>query len=65
MLECITAFFGAVGKIFGFAQQRDAEKNAAPVQAAAAAQTEQDAKDAEARATATKDLARSREELAE
>ena len=65
IIDAITAGFTAIAKIFGFAQQRDAEKNAAPVQAAAAAQKEQDEQDAEKKATAAQDLAKSREELAE
>lgn len=65
IIDCITAGFKAVAAIFGFAQQRDAEKNTAPMQAAAASQQEQSQQDAEAKATADKNLATSRKELAE
>lgn len=61
----ITAIFNAIASAFGFATQRDAEKNTAPVQAAKAAQAELDQQAAEAKATAQQNLAKSRDELAE
>ena len=64
-MDTISSIFKAIAAVFGFATQRDAEKNTAPVQAAAAAQRDQDEQAAEAKATAQQDLTKSREELAE
>ena len=65
IVDAITAGFKAVASIFGFAAQKDAQKNAAPVVAAKVAQNEQNEVAAETKATATEDLTKSRNELSE
>jgi len=61
----ITAAFSAVKEIFSWASGRSALKNAANVQAAAAAQNETDANSATNAAIAKKNTNEIREEIAE
>lgn len=61
----ISNAFAAIGQLFGFARQRDSEKNAPAVQAAAAAQKEQNAQDKTKAALAKGDLDEIRKELSE
>lgn len=65
ILEAITAGFKAVAKVFGYAQQRDQEKNTAPVQQGAEAVQEQKAQDAVNTAIKNKDTDEIRKDLAE
>lgn len=65
IISLISNAFGAVQEFFGFARQRDAEKNAPEVQAAAAAQKELDAEDKTKKAIAKEDLDEERRELSE
>lgn len=65
ILELISNALGALKEMFGFAKQRDSEKNAPAMQAAAQAQKEQDAQDRTRTAIARHDLAQERRELAE
>ena len=65
MWNAITAVFSAVGRALGLVQQRDAEKNAADVKAAAIAVQEQKQADAATTAVAKDDVAQIRNDLAE
>ncbi len=65
ILEAITAGLQAVAKVFGYAQQRDAEKNTAPMQQGAEAVQEQKADDAVNEAIKNKDVDQIRKDLAE
>jgi hypothetical protein len=65
MWNTLGALFTAVGKYLGWAQQRDAEKNAADVKAAAVAGSEQKQVDAATTAVAKDDVAQIRNDLAE
>jgi len=64
-LSLISNAFAAIGQVFGFARQRDEEKNSPAVQAAAAAQKEQNAEDQTRAALAKADLNEIRKELSE
>jgi hypothetical protein len=61
----IKNFFRAIAEAVGFAKQRDSEKNAPDVRAAAQAQDEQNAQDRTRKAIAQKDIDEERRELAE
>lgn len=65
MWNAISNFFSAVGAALGLVKQRDAEKNAADVKAAAVAVDEQKASDAETKAVSGGDLEQVRKDLAE
>lgn len=65
IIEAIGNLFGAIKSVFGFAEQRETEKNAPDVQAAAAAQNEQNAQDKTRAAIAGGDIDEERRELAE
>jgi patatin-like phospholipase/acyl hydrolase len=61
----IKSFFSAIAAGLGLAKQRDSEKNAPDVKAAAIAQDEQNAQDKTRKAIASKDIEEERRELAE
>ena len=65
MWETFAAFFAAVGKTLGLVAQRDAEKNAADVKAAAEAGSEQKQVDAATTAVAKDDVEEIRNDIAE
>lgn len=65
IIGAIKAAFNFGAELLGFGKQRDAEKNAPAVQAAAAAQKEQDAQDRTRKAIAIGDLEEERREAAE
>ena len=65
MWNTLTAFFSAIGKALGLVTQRDAEKNAADVKAAASAAAEQNQVDAANKAIAKGDITQIRDDLAE
>jgi patatin-like phospholipase/acyl hydrolase len=65
LVGLIKNFFGAIMSAVGLARQRDSEKNAPDVKAAAIAQDEQNAQDKTRKAIATKDIDEERRELAE
>ena len=65
LFASIAAGLKAIAAIFGYAQQRDAEKNSAAMQANAAAKTEQTMKDAAAKAIADRNAEEIRRRLAE
>jgi hypothetical protein len=61
----LTSAFQAIAGYFGWAKQRDAEKNAPDVKAAAVARQEQQQVDQTNKAVAQKDAEQIRKELAE
>ncbi len=65
IIALISNLLAAVKAAFGFATQRDAERNAPNVQAAAEAQKEQSAEDVTKKAIADKDIEEERRELSE
>jgi len=65
MFEGFSNFFRAIAEYFGWKRQRDAERNAPNVRAAKIAEGEQAEVDAEIKATADRDVAKTREELSE
>lgn len=65
MWQTITAFFTAVGQVFGFVNKRTELKNAPDVRQAAIGQNEADRKNAIEGHVAKKDLAATRADLAE
>lgn len=65
LLTSIGAGFKAIAAFFGYAQQRDAEKNAPAMQARAAGATDQQIKDAAAKSIAAGNVEEIRKDLAE
>ena len=65
MWPAISAIFGAIGKVFGWVTQRDAEKNSPEARAAAAAKQEQTEVDAANLAIQNDDVRTIRNDLAE
>lgn len=64
-MNFISAIFTFLGKATGLWAQRDAEKNAADVKAAAVASQEQNCVDQSTQAVAKKDITEIQKELAE
>ena len=63
IIAAIAAWGKALAGYFGWAKQRDAERNSAPMIAAKTAQIEQDQVDAERKAIAARDTAKIRRDL--
>lgn len=65
ILALLSNAASAIGSIFGWSKQRDAEKNTATMQAAAAAKQEQSEKDKTSNAVAKQNTSEIRDELSE
>lgn len=65
IIEAISSVARAIGEVFGFVRQRDAERNGPEMVAAKVAQREQDAQDKTRKAIAERDIEEERRQAAE